>query len=1414
MATPAFKQPLSALDICLLYGIGASAWILLSGYLTGYVSADADTLQQIELIKGLSFVAVTTVLLWLILRHTSVDPLVAGRLTEILPGGWLLLGFGSVLILMVPLSGYGVLRLAVPPLERGTYTDLYSIAELQRQSIALWERERAADLQSLAITPEFIADVSALQAGRDAGASARLRKYLDRLARRHRYYHLKLASPGGEVLVEGERGEPGAAFPGIVEAGSNGGTGQKQALYLEQAPGRLRQDFVQPVTGDEGRPLAYLVGSTLPGETLFREVGNLEQTYETVETLLVRVDAERVITQHITQIESGEEHLRVEPAAQDEVAQAISGTAAATRSLALTDHHGNEVLAVITPFDERGWQLVAKVDREEAIAPARQLAMGISAVVFFALSVVSVMLVMLWIQQRRLFRVTEIAREAEHEHQLREQAAVYRDMFEANPHAMWIYHRHTRQLLEANDAAVAHYGYTRGELLSMTLDDLEVAKDDQRDGSPESASGQQSTSDGMQQHLTRDGALIQVEMTSKPIEFEGEDACLAVAYDVTEREIARQKLQASERFALDTIDSLPGEVSVINDSGVIIAVNRKWRQFGLQFGVDAKHANEGTNYLDVCRRAARDDGDPDAATVLWGLEALMAGRRAYFHHEYPCVTPLETRWFAVHLTSFPDANASMIVAFHEDVTDRRNAEQELRKINRYYSALSGINGALVRSRESQEMIRQVCEIAATHTDLRLVCTRQLVDGKLAAVGHAFGPAAGLFDELDYEDIDLDIRHSALPGALAINRAQSVVINDFTQHDLARRWGHVAEQYGICSMVICPIIRRNDTWGILEFFAGEKHFFSTDLTRLLEEITADLGYSLDMIELDQHRRAAEAELLLHAEIIKSSHEGLFITDHNNQITMVNPSMCEITGYTSDELLGKNPRVMKSGYQSESFYQEMWGQLVHTGRWEGEIWDRRKNGEVFPAWLSITRTPGSTPDRANHIAIYRDITERKEYESYIEHLATHDILTDLPNRSMLQERLDLMLGQARREETQLALLFIDLDHFKLINDTLGHEIGDQLLKRIGSRIKRRLRDSDSVSRIGGDEFIALLGKVHSREDVTVVAEKILREISRPMTIQDRELVVTASIGISLYPQHGADIQGLMHFADVAMLAAKRSGHDRYQVYSGEIGENAGEHLALLNDLRGATDRGEVFLVFQPQVELRSLQLTGAEALVRWRHPERGLIPPDRFIPIAEDSGLIISLGQWILREACRTLAAWRDTTGLELPVSVNVSVLQFRQEDFVAGVRTVLEETGLPPELLELEVTESLLMVSAEKSLRKVKELHAMGIRVAIDDFGTGYSSMAYLRQLAPHRLKIDKSFVDDVPEDPNAVSIVKAIVQLAGAVGVDTIAEGVETEDQGRFLREIACSQAQGYFYSRPLPAEAFVQWIEAWQIRN
>ncbi|MEQ8801876.1 MAG: EAL domain-containing protein, partial [Haliea sp.] len=1164
----------------------------------------------------------------------------------------------------------------------------------------------------------------------------------------------------------------------------------------------------------------FLIASASPQNSVFGTLGNLRGPHETAEILLVRLQNGTVLTGHITQKGSGGEPEQVEAVSGDDLARSVVHAASPEGSLTARDHHGNEVLAVYQPFGDSGWQLVAKLDRKEALAPARQLAKSITAVLLIALLAVIAMLVLLWLQQRRIYQLAVVAKETEALRQLREQEVSYRQMFDSNPHPMWIDDRSSLAFLAFNEAAIAKYGYSRDEFLSMTARDIlppeEIARleDLMPKADDDPALEALLRHNALWRHRKKDGTEIMVEVSSNPLQFEGRDANLVLAYDVTERERSRARIQESERFAFATIDSMPGHISVLDETGTIIATNSRWRDFGLEQGARLRDVDRGANYLEVCRHAAGGEDDSDAKAVLAGLMAVITGEKQHFRHEYPCFTPSENLWFAVHFTRFPDDGEVRVVAFHEDITARRLAEDDLRELNHYYSALSAINSAIIRIRDPEVMIDEVCNTVCTHTELMLVTARRLEGRMLKGTGAVYGRGAEFVDEPVNEYGEVDVEHSLLPCAQAIREQRAIVINDFTDHELATLWESADERHGIKAALICPVIRRDGAWGILEFYAGQSGFFKAELVRLIQEITADLAYGLDMIEVEERRRDMEAELLLNAEIIASSHEGMFITDQDNRFTMVNPSLCAITGYERSELLGKTPRILSSGHHDRDFYQELWGTLLRTDRWEGEVWDRRKDGEVFPVWLSITRAQESATGAYHHIAIYRDITERKQHENYVEHIATHDILTDLPNRAVLQERLELMLAQAARAGNQLALLFVDLDHFKLINDTLGHGIGDQLLKMIGARISKRLRESDSVCRIGGDEFVVLLSDIQSRENVGVVAEKILHEISQPCLVDEHSLVVTASIGIAIYPQHGNTVTGLMHIADVAMLAAKRSGQDRYHFYSGELGEDAGEHLAMLNALRAAVQNEELFLAYQPQIDLQSGRLVGHEALARWEHPEYGLVPPVRFIPIAEDSGLIIPLGDWIMKEACRQNQQWRERGLADVPVSVNVSVLQFRQDNFVQRVQAVLAETGLPPDRLELEVTESLLIVSTEQSLKKVAELQKIGLKVAIDDFGTGYSSMAYLRQLSPNRLKIDKSFVDDVPHQSDAVAIVRAIVSLAAAVGIETIAEGVETEEQADFLQSLWCAQGQGYLYSKPVPASEFESWLDSWQSRH
>jgi diguanylate cyclase (GGDEF)-like protein/PAS domain S-box-containing protein len=463
------------------------------------------------------------------------------------------------------------------------------------------------------------------------------------------------------------------------------------------------------------------------------------------------------------------------------------------------------------------------------------------------------------------------------------------------------------------------------------------------------------------------------------------------------------------------------------------------------------------------------------------------------------------------------------------------------------------------------------------------------------------------------------------------------------------------------------------------------------------------------------------------------------------------------------------------------------------------------------LSVSRKHPGLGMEPRFIVLARDITERKAAEQRIMNLAHYDALTGLPNRVLLADRMKVAIQHAARQSRRLAVLFVDLDRFKPINDSLGHDIGDKLLKAVAVRMQASVRVVDTVSRVGGDEFVVLLSEVDIPDDAARVAEKLIFGLSQPYRIDEHELLLTASIGICIYPDNGSQPSILLRNADASMYSAKQGGRNRYQFYSDDMTLRAIERLGLEHDLRGAVERGEVFLVYQPQIELTTSRIIGMEVLMRWRHPTRGLISPVRFIPVAEDSGIILSLGEWALRESCRQARLWRDQGLLDVCVSVNVSAVQLRQTDFAHIVARVLAESGLPPANLELELTESMVMQGVEPALEKLRELDTLGVKVAIDDFGTGYSSLSYLRQFTVDRLKIDQSFVRDLPGNMDAEAIAAAIVAMGLSLGLRIIAEGVETEAQASFLQSVLCREGQGYLYAHPMTADEFQAWVMAWK---
>ncbi len=537
------------------------------------------------------------------------------------------------------------------------------------------------------------------------------------------------------------------------------------------------------------------------------------------------------------------------------------------------------------------------------------------------------------------------------------------------------------------------------------------------------------------------------------------------------------------------------------------------------------------------------------------------------------------------------------------------------------------------------------------------------------------------------------------------------------------------------------------------------------------------------------------------------DAMLVTDGNNVILKVNQAFTRITGYNAWEVIGKTPNLLSSGQHDRVFYAAMWDSINRMDAWQGEIWNRRKNGEVYPEWLIITAVKESE-DRSkqvNHyVASFSDITSRKAAEVEIRQLAFYDPLTQLPNRRLLQERLKHSIEVERREGTRLALLMLDLDRFKAVNDSWGHLAGDALLQQVAVRISARLRETDMVARLGGDEFVVLLEDIAHTEDAARVAAEIISALSRSFQLtQSNDVQIGVSIGISLYPEHGASYEILMDHADAALYQAKDQGRGCYAYFSEDQTIAARERIALETRLRRAIEQGELRVFYQPQVDIASGRIVGAEALVRWLDPVEGLIPPLRFIPIAEETGLILEIGEWVLRETCRQGRLWLDAGLPPLTLAVNVSPQQFRRGDISALVATCLSETGLPAECLELEMTESGLMENQDNVMELLNKLRSQGIRLAIDDFGTGFSSLAYLKHFPLDVLKIDKSFIDDIPHLQDDMEIAATIIAMGHILGFKVLAEGVETPEQLAFLREKKCDLYQGYIKSPPVTAEAF-----------
>ncbi|MES2016008.1 MAG: EAL domain-containing protein [Pseudomonadota bacterium] len=569
--------------------------------------------------------------------------------------------------------------------------------------------------------------------------------------------------------------------------------------------------------------------------------------------------------------------------------------------------------------------------------------------------------------------------------------------------------------------------------------------------------------------------------------------------------------------------------------------------------------------------------------------------------------------------------------------------------------------------------------------------------------------------------------------------------------------------------------------------------------LLTSVTLDHEFlSYAVVRDISARKSTENTLLMAAQVFENSRDAIAITDHAHRVLAVNQAFADITGFAATDIVGADLPQLRDDAHEAGVHQQIWDFVAANDHWEGEVWSVRANGEEYPVWVALTAIRDSRDQVANFMAILSDITDRKRVEEHTRHLAEHDFLTDLPNRVLFLDRLHQALAVARRKHTQVAVMFLDLDRFKGINDSFGHHVGDIVLKEVAARLTGCVRGVDTVSRQGGDEFVVILADIGGVDQAAHVAASVRHAVAQPVRFDGTTLSLSVSIGISIYPSDGEDLDTLLRDADLAMYHAKQSGRNAFSFYDAAMNAHVIERVQMENNLRQALANNEFELAYQPEINIASGLTIGVEALLRWRHPQRGLLLPEQFLSIAEECGLMVPIGDWVLRQACSAARNWRDQ-GFPVVVAVNLSTDQFMHNNLVHSVDEALRESGLAPEFLDLEITEGVIMKDDAAIIGTINALRERGVQLTIDDFGTGYSSLSYLRRFPLSKLKIDRSFIDDITHKPDDAAIIPAIIAVARSLRLRVIAEGVETAEQLRFLQQHGCDEYQGYYASMATP---------------
>jgi diguanylate cyclase (GGDEF)-like protein/PAS domain S-box-containing protein len=963
------------------------------------------------------------------------------------------------------------------------------------------------------------------------------------------------------------------------------------------------------------------------------------------------------------------------------------------------------------------------------------VATGLFTLAFLAFAA-RVLIIQHRLKDREIQLQIDIAKRVRTEASLQESEIQYRLLFESNPVPMWVFDRATLRFLQVNEAAIRHYGYSRDEFLSMTIDKIRPKEDvpallkelDHAIRGLEDA--------GAWRHLTKGGSVIDVEIVGHDLKYQGVDAELVAAHDVTERRKAAETAQRLAAIADFSEDAIIGKTL----DGMIIAWNR---------GAQRMYGYASTEMIGRALSVIVPPEKKPEVTAI--LEAVRDGKSIEGFETHRITKTGSLLDVALSISPIRDSTGRVTGAstIARDITLRKRSEEQLKLQS---AALEAAANAIVI------------------TDFK---------GTILWVNESFTTMSGYAKE---EIVGKN------PRVLKSNeQSQSFYRSLWSTITSGKTWsGELVNRRKDGTtyteeMTITPVT--HESWG-----------------------TARTYFIAIKRDVTERRRSDEALLfktaLLEAQA-ETTIDGILIVDEFDRIILANKRFGSNFGIPEEMLIARDDLAVRQYVTDQVEDPDAFAAKI---RYLNEHRDeksrdelRLRDGKVFDRY-SAPLVDGKGTYRGR-IWYFRDITDRKLADERVKFLAYYDALTGLPNRTLFRDRMSKALAGARRQKHKVAFLFLDLDRFKDINDSLGHSVGDLLLQEVAERLKAWGRAQDTIARVGGDEFLIMLTHVKDSPDAAVAAERLMDAMCRPFAIQGHSLTISCSVGISIFPEHGADGEVLIKNADAAMYNAKENGRNNLRFFTSDMSAQVLERITLENSLRSALGKDELFLAYQPQMEIATGRITGLEALLRWRHPTLGLVSPEKFVPIAENSGLIVPLGEWVLRTACRQAQQWQNDGLPRVSVAVNVSAVQFRQEDFLDVVKKVLTDTGLDPRCLELELTESLLLANAEAMVSVVRDLKALGITVAIDDFGTGYSSFSYLKQLQLNKFKIDRSFIRDIAVNPEDATITSAIISMAKSLKLKVIAEGVETEAQMEFLRSHHCDEIQGYYFSRPLSVE-------------